>query len=353
MTHQQQPPKVIAIGTATPATKYSQSQVLERYRITDSKIKSIFENSHIQSRHLCLPPADEHGELITENQQQLLQKHQTVALHIGQLAIQRALAKANLTVQEIDYLAVVSTTGFQCPGLSAQFIQALGMRPDVQRIDIVGMGCNAGLNGMQPVVNHCLVNPDAVGLLLCVEVCSAMYVVDGTINTAVVNSLFGDGAAAAVISARALAVTQCGPKVLAFGSHVIPDALDVMRLDFVDDKFAFYLDKQTPYLLGQQIHIPVEKLLQRFDLKVRDIDHWLIHSGGKKVIDSIKYALNISDHDVRHTLNVLRDFGNLSSGSFLFSQQQLLQENVANSGDLVFMMTMGPGATIECCLGVF
>jgi polyketide synthase Type III len=83
------------------------------------------------------------------------------------------------------------------------------------------------------------------------------------------------------------------------------------------------------------------------------VGQWLVHSGGKKVIDSIKYSLDLTDHDVRHTQSVLRDFGNLSSSSFLFSLQRLLDERSVARGDYVMLMTMGPGSTIECCLGRF
>lgn len=227
------------------------------------------------------------------------------------------------------------------------------MRPDIQRIDIVGMGCNGGLNGMQPVVNFCALHPDTVGLLLCVEICSAMYVIDDTLGTAVVNSLFGDGAAAAVISARPFESIAAGPRILGFTSHILTEAIDTMRIELRGDKYAFCLDKQIPYFLGIHAKTPVDNLLRRFGLKLRDIDHWVIHSGGRKVIDAIKYSLNITEHDVRHTVNILQNYGNLSSGSFLFAYNRLLEEGVARRGDFMVMMTMGPGATIECCLGEF
>jgi predicted naringenin-chalcone synthase len=94
-------------------------------------------------------------------------------------------------------------------------------------------------------------------------------------------------------------------------------------------------------------------LLEKFGVRKRDVKHWIIHSGGKKVIDAIKYSLDLTSHDVRHTESILRDFGNLSSGSFLFSHQRLLDEEIAEPGDIMVMMTMGPGATIECCLARF
>lgn len=181
-----------------------------------------------------------------------------------------------------------------------------------------------------------------------------MYVIDDTINTAVVNSLFGDGAAAAVISAKSLgSCVELGPKILGFNSHIIPGAIESMRIELQKNKYAFYLDKQIPYVLGLHVKTPVDKILNKFRRAKRDIRHWVIHSGGRKVIDSIKYALDLTEHDVRHTSAILKQFGNLSSGAFLFSHQRLLEENSVESGDLVMMMTMGPGATIECCLGEF
>lgn len=346
-------PKLIAIGTQTPQPKYTQSEILDLFQITDKKISRIFNHSHIKSRHLCLPKPNPEGRFPDESQAELLQKHQRVALEIGQAAIKKALKKAALTPQDIDYISVVSTTGFLCPSLTAHYIKMLNMRPDIHRIDIVGMGCNGGLNGMQPVVNFCTLHPDAVGLLLCVEVCSAMYVIDETLNTAVVNSLFGDGAAAVVISAKPFDSISTGPKILGFSSHIIPEAIDAMRIDLKENKYAFYLDKQIPYVIGLHVRTPVDNLLQQFGRKRRDINHWIIHSGGQKVIDSLKYALNLTEHDVRHTKNILKNCGNLSSASFLFSHERLLEEGVARCGDSVVMITMGPGSTIECCLGEF
>nr|VFK19236.1 MAG: alkylresorcinol/alkylpyrone synthase [Candidatus Kentron sp. LFY] len=258
-------------------------------------------------------------------------------------AIDKALEKVALTPRDIDYICVVTTTGLLCPSLTAHYIKRLDMRPDIQRIDIVGMGCNAGLNGMQPVANFCALHPDAVGLLLCVEVCSAMYVMDDTLNTAVVNSLFGDGAAAAVISAKHAWSASDGPNILGFPSHIIPEAIEAMRLDFRDNKYAFQLDPKIPYYLGLNFRIPVDNLLGRFGRKRRDIDHWVVHSGGRKVIDALKYSLNITKKDVRHTTDILENFGNVSSASFLFAHERLLEEGITISGDSIVMITMGPG----------
>jgi alkylresorcinol/alkylpyrone synthase/polyketide synthase Type III len=214
------------------------------------------------------------------------------------------------------------------------------------------MGCNAGLNGLNIVSSWAMANPGRNALLACVEVCSAAYVFDGSMRTAIVNSLFGDGAAAVLVRASEKDERQFAPKILGFESRIIPEAIGAMRFDWDDEhgKYSFYLDRDIPYVVGAHAPLPVRALLDRFDLKRRHISHWVVHSGGKKVVDAIKYNLGITDWDVRHTHSVLRDYGNLSSGSFLFSFQRLLAEGRVKRGDYGVMMTMGPGSQIETAL---
>jgi 3,5-dihydroxyphenylacetyl-CoA synthase len=346
-------PRLLSIATANPGKSYPQSIISEMLNVTNSKLASIFTNSHIKTRNLCFPDVGPDGSIPKESSMDLWIKHKKEAVEVGQIAINEALKNAGLIPTDIDYIACVTSTGFLCPGLSAHFIKAMGFRQNIHRIDIVGMGCNAGLNGMQPVVNYCKQNPTGYGLMVCTEICSAAYVENDTIGTAVVNSLFGDGSAAAVFGCHKEFDPSIGPEILGFESHIIPDHIEAMRFDYNGNKNEFYLDRQIPYVIGNNIEIPVKALLDKFNIKVRDIDHWVIHSGGRKVIDSIKYNLNISSHDVRHTEDVLGDFGNLSSGAFLFSHKRLIDEKIAQKDDYIFMITMGPGTTIECCIGKF
>ncbi len=344
-------PRILALGTANPDTWYRQTEVAERYRVEDPRIHSLFRSGHIEGRHLILPEPDERG-LPTETQGQLLAKHLRGARDFGARAITRCLDAEGLSPAQVDYLACITTTGFMAPGLSAHLVQELGMREDCARLDVVGMGCNAGLNGLNPVANWARANPGKNAVLACVEVCSAAYVFDNTLRTAVVNSLFGDGAAAALVRAHEPDDRRFAPRVLGFESHVIPPALRAMRYDWDEGagKFSFFLDRDIPYFIGEHAEKPVDRLLGRFGLRRRHVAHWVIHSGGKKVIDAIKYNLGLTAHDVRHTVSVLRDYGNLSSGSFLFSLQRLLDERVVERGDYGVMITMGPGTSIETAL---
>jgi len=346
------PPALAGVGTAVAGAPYSQQELLERYGITDPKIRSVFQNSAIDRRFLTLS-----ADGADEAQGDLLRKHRTVAVDMGARAVYAALADAGLDKSDVDYLCCVTTTGFLTPGLSALLIRELGLDPACHRVDVVGMGCNAGLNALNGTAGWAKANPGRVAVMVCAEACSAAYVMDSTMRTAVVNSIFGDGAAAVAVVApadqgAAFPLPTQGPRVLGFASRIITDALDAMRYDWDDaqHKFSFFLDPDIPYVVGANAGEVVDRLLGGAGLRRRDIVHWLVHSGGKKVIDAVRVNLGLTRHDVRHTTGVLRDYGNLSSGSFLFSYERLAREGAAAPGDYGVLMTMGPGSTIETAL---
>ena len=343
--------RILSIGTSNPETYYTQQDILERFRVANPIVRSIFSASHINGRYLMLPDADEDGAP-QESQAELLEKHRRGALELGRKAILKCLEREGLTPADIDYLCCISSTGFMLPGLTAMFIKHLGFRVSCHRSDIVGMGCNAGLNGLNPVANWAVANPGQNALMVCCEVNSALYIYDDTVGTGVVNSLFGDGCAAVLLRADDTDEPRFAPRVLGFYSHIIPDTWRAMSYHWATEhgKFHFNLDRDVPYVLGTHAETPVKGLLSKFGLKRRHISHWIVHSGGMKVIDAIKYTVGVTAHDMRHTVGVLRDYGNLGSGSFLFSYQRLMAEGVVRRGDYGVMMTMGPGSTIETAL---
>lgn len=344
-------PRIAGVGTAVTGEPYSQQEVLDTFRITDPKVRSVYLNSAIQRRYLSLPPQMDDGKRATEEQGDLLDKHKALAVDMGVRAIDACLKKAGATVDDIGHLCCVTSTGFLTPGLTALLIREMGIVPHCSRLDVVGMGCKAGLNALGATAAWSAANPGQLAIQLCVEACSAAYVFDSTMRTAIVNSLFGDGAAAIALTGDDLFPAE-GPRVLRFASRIITDALDAMRYDWDSEqsKFSFFLDPEIPYVVGANAELVVNRLLAGTGLRRSDISNWLVHSGGKKVVDAIRVNLGLTRYDVRHTTNVLRDYGNLSSGSFLFSYERLLHENVAKPGEYGVLMTMGPGSTIETAL---
>jgi len=321
-------------------------------------VKKLLRSPHIQKRHLYLPEVDPStGRLVPESAADLHAKFREGALEVGSRAIRNALDALSLSPGDVGYLMCVTSSGFMVPGLSSLFSRELGFDHRLARADIVGMGCNAGLNGLNPVVQWVKNHPGRVGLLVCCEINSAMYVVDDTPRTGIVNSLFGDGVATAVLTSAAeggpwTASSPATPSVVDFESFCIPEQWAAMRFDWnaTAGKWSFYLDRDIPYVIGFNIREPVETLLARNGLEFSAVKHWVLHTGGGAVIDSVKLSLGLEEHDVRHTRSVLRDYGNISSGSFLVSLERLLAERCTAAGDIGVMVTMGPGAQIETAL---
>jgi polyketide synthase Type III len=353
-------PRIAGVGTAVAGKSYSQQDLLEIFHITDPKVRSVFLNSAIQRRYLSLPPCGGDGSPVVEGQGDLLNKHKALAVDMGARAIDACLKNAGAGIDDIGHLCCVTSTGFLTPGLSALLIRAMGIAPRCGRVDVVGMGCNAGLNALAVTAAWAATHPGKLAVLVCAEACSAAYVFDRTMRTAVVNSLFGDGAAAIALIVDdpddgmedGLPPVAQGPRVLSFASHIITDAFSAMRYDWDDavGKFSFFLDPDIPYVVGAHAELVFDRLLSGTGLRRSDISHWLVHSGGKKVVDAIRVNLGLTRHDVRHTIGVLHDYGNVSSCSFLFSYERLLREGITRPGEYGVLMTMGPGSTIETAL---
>ncbi|MFD9702982.1 3,5-dihydroxyphenylacetyl-CoA synthase DpgA [Lentzea sp. NPDC059081] len=342
--------RIVGVGTSVPETSYTQRQILDIFGIQDPKIRSVFENSAIDRRYLTLPAETPDGRAV-ESQGQLLAKHREQGIEMAARALQACLKDARADLADVAHLCCVSSTGFLTPGFTALLIRELGLSPEVSRIDVVGMGCNAGLNALNSVNGWASTHAGKLAVMICVEACSAAYVFDGTMRSSVVNSLFGDGAAAIAVTAEEEPV-RTGPEILKFASCIIPEAVEAMRYDWDDahGKFSFFLDREVPYVVGAHVEDVIGRLLVGTDVRRSDVQHWIIHSGGKKVIDSVMINLGLTRHDVRHTTSILRDYGNVSSGSFLFSLERLLDEGRVEPGDYGVLMTMGPGSTIETAL---
>jgi alkylresorcinol/alkylpyrone synthase/polyketide synthase Type III len=351
---------IASVASAFPATSYSQEEIGSLLGLENRVVLKLLRSPHIQRRHVYLPGKDPRtGRVLPESPADLHAKFREGARDIGTRAIRDALDAASLSPADVDYMLCVTSSGFMVPGLSSLFSRELGFRERLQRADVVGMGCNAGLNAMNPLVQWVKSHPGQVALLVCCEINSAMYVLDDTPRSGIVNSLFGDGAAAAVLTTYGENGTgpASGPApcVVDFESFCIPEQWAAMRFDWDADagKWSFYLDRDIPYVIGFNVRKPLERLLERNELDFSAIKHWVLHTGGGAVIDSVKLSLGLEEHDVRHTRSVLRDYGNISSGSFLVSLERLLTEGRVSAGDRGVMVTMGPGAQIETALVEF
>lgn len=365
-------PSVVGFGTATPANSYTQREMLELFGIEDPRIRSVFLNSAIERRYLTLPPELADGTRKTETQGELLAKHRAQGIRTGREALETALKRAGLALSDVGYLCCVTTTGLLTPGFSAHLVKDAGLPVSTGRLDVVGMGCNSRpqrhgrrrvLVGGQPRAGgrHGLRG----GLLRRLRLRRHHAHLGGEQPLRRRRGGRRDGHRSGGNGTRGAQRADDGGggggeadeaapvgTVLKAASRIIPEAVDAMRYDWDDDqgKFSFFLDRDVPYVVGANAEEVVDRLLGGTGLERADIDHWLVHSGGKKVIDSVKVNLGLSTYALRHTTGVLRDYGNLSSGSFLFSYERLMEEGRVRRGDYGVLMTMGPGSTIETAL---
>lgn len=354
---------ICGVGTAFPPNSYSQDDVRGRLNIQHPTVHKLLAAQHIHERQLYLPdPPAGQRTIDDETPEMLHRKFDQGVLDIGQRAIRHALAESPLALRDVEFLICVTSSGFRVPGVSSMIARALDLPHSLYRLDVVGMGCNAGLSALRTA--SALTQTGMKGVLLCCEVNSAIYIREDSIRTGIVNSLFGDGAAAFVLAPSSFVAPdrfagRVQPRVVGelrgFSSFTIPEQWSAMRFDWHAEqgKWSFGLSKHIPFVISENLSRPVAALLEPVGLTPSDIDHWVIHTGGAAVIEGAKKSLGLTEFDVRHTRSVLRDHGNISSGSFMVSYSRLVNEGVVEHGDSGVLIAMGPGATLEAALVQF
>ncbi len=344
-------PRIISMATANPPRRYTQLEVIDLFGTKSPKIRKLFKKSHIKGRYLYLPEPGPDGTIHNETNHELLSKHLMGSIKLGTEVTRKCLSHLNMEVSEIDHIICVTSTGLLLPGISAHLVKHLKLRNDIQRTDIVGMGCSAGVPSLRCATESASAGgPGKKVLLLCIEISSSAYVNYETIQAAVVNSLFGDGATALLLETQEAPSNTKGPQVIGFESRILVEHMDMLRYDLFENeenKISLILSKELPYIIGNNIENVLYGLLDKYGLKKRDITHWVVHAGGRKVLESIKYNLGLSNHDIRHTMIVHSEYGNMSSGSVFFSLERLKNEEIAKKGDLGVLISMGPGLAIE------
>ncbi len=342
-------PAILSLGTANPTRRYSQRDIYEFAALhsefyRNDRVKQIFLNSDIEYRHLSFDlESFDPGESLDD----LHERFRTGSVAIGSAAIRQCLSDGGFDPSEIDYVVAVSCTGYLCPGLSSILIKEFGFRRDVQRADLLGMGCAGAMPGLQRAHDFVRAYPGKKALLLAVEICSACYYVDDSLETVVGNAICADGAAAALIG---MSDDPSRPKLSLFESYLEPAYIDSVGFAQRGGRLRIILSKDLRSVAGELAERLTGGLFARAGVSQDQIDHWILHSGGRKVIDNIQQRLNLSEAQLRHSKCVLRNFGNMSSPTVLFVLQETLRSATPRPGDLGVMIAMGPGLALEGAL---
>jgi predicted naringenin-chalcone synthase len=342
-------PHITAISTAVPERRYAQMAAYHEHLApilgSNPRAERIFAGSAIAYRHSVIDPKTFFERpLTTRERNDLYIQH---ANDLGEEAIRRCLEQSGTRPEEIDTLLVISCTGYEIPGLDLTLAKRIGLRPDVRRTCILGMGCYAAFPGINRARESVLAFPDSKVLVLAIELCSLHFQHDDSDEMVVSNALFADGAAAILLEGRSDRPSICIVDTLTLTNT---DTLEHMAFHVTDHGYRMVLSAYIPQILGLAVEDFADQLLQRNGLKRQDVAFWVIHPGGKKILDHLQERLGLSDADVRFSREVMRDYGNMSSPTVLFVLDAIHRSGEPKAGDLGVMMAFGPGLTMESCL---
>lgn len=364
-----------AIATANPPHKLTQSEAADFMLKTESlsasirkRIPSIYANSGIDYRYSCI--SDYIGELQdfelypqnweltpTPTTFSRNQKYEIYAPKISLQAAQQAIADAAINVKDLTHLIVVSCTGFSAPGIDIHLIKQLGLSSTISRTMIGFMGCHAAFNGLKAAHAICQSDRQAKVLLVCVELCTLHFQVADTLENTIINAIFSDGAAAAILTSQPFAQAE-GKLAYTDGySLLIENTEELMNWTIGNTGFLMGLSPKIPDVVVEYLPNYLQDFLNEHHLTQKELDFWAIHPGGRRIIEKIQSVLELSDRMVADSYEILRRYGNMSSPTILFILKRILdkhQSGIRDRNSSTFQngiaLAFGPGLSIEGCL---
>jgi alkylresorcinol/alkylpyrone synthase len=348
--------RILAVRSAFPAHRYPQDELAEAYAAIaaaglrpgqQALLRRLYANAEVTTRHTVLPLSEYSAagaDPVFTNDRYIAE-----ATALGERALRSALASAGLDPAMLDLLIVTSVTGVAVPSLDARLIPRLGLRPDIKRLPVFGLGCVAGAAGLARLHDYLLAWPEHTAAVLAVELCTLTAPTTEVTNADLVASaLFGDGAVA-VVATGSSAVSRL-PQVIATRSEVYPDSADTLGWRLGTDGFRIVLTAGLAEVVEARLNGSVTGFLGAHGLTVDDISCWICHPGGPKVLDAAQRALKLPDSALATSRRSLAGAGNMSSVSVLHILELTTDSAPPAPGSLGLMIGLGPGVSAELLL---
>ena len=355
--------RIISIGTAVPKYLTEQDTILnfmnDEYQDTTAsrKLNVLFHQSAINCRYSAIPDFANNGqrELFPLNHElpmvaERIDVYKQQALPLAVKAIRNALENIQSSVAEfgITHLITVTCTGIFAPGLDTELVQELDLPSDVFRTSLNFLGCNAAFPALRIADSIVKSQNDARVMIVCVELCTLHFQPKNNSDNLLSNTIFGDGAAAVIMVSESSAEEQNlkGFSLNGFYPLLLKRGKELMGWNITSVNFEMILAAGVPEFLGEELETLMAAVSEKLNLTVDTIHHWAVHPGGKKILDTVQRGLQLKNDELKHSYEILRNYGNMSSPTILFVLNAIFNSNPAN-GETLFALGFGPGISIE------
>ena len=341
-----------ATATTHPPYLYDQDEILRSLPLwlagntqLLALAQRVFRNAAVRTRYGCRPLLDlAHPLSVTEASA----CYQHYARTLGEQVARECLAQAAIDPNTVDLVITTSCTGFMIPSLDAYLANALGFSAHVKRLPVTELGCAAGAAALARASDYLRAFPTHTVLVVAVELPSLTFQVrDLSAANVVSSALFGDGAVAVLLRGEAVVGN---PRIIATESTLFSQTTGLMGFELKDAGLHIVLSAEIPEVVCEQVPGLLDQFLGRQGLAVTDLTHFLLHPGGRRVLDGLGQCLGLSTEQIAVSQTILRDYGNLSSASVLFILDRFLTTERTRSGDLGLLLAFGPGFSAEALL---
>lgn len=361
---------ILSIGTAVPTARLQQSETRDLFasqpgvdRLTSRLIGAAFDQSAIENRYSVIGSADarsstfvdERGHILSPTTGERNAIYRRDAPGLSAAAAREALQRSGYEADAVTHVITASCTGFFAPGPDFLLVKALGIRPDAERYHIGFMGCAAAFPALRTATHICDAQPGSVVLVVCTELCSIHIRASSDPEQIVASAVFGDGAAAAIVSSAEPKTDGPVLEVGEFTTAVTSEGEHDMDWTIGDKGFEMRLSAEVPRIIGREIAEVVESMLGAGCDPLTDVDGWAVHPGGRSVLDRVQSGIGLPNDAMSHSRAVLRDYGNMSSATILFILQRLMTDdapgiNPRKPGSKIAGLCFGPGLTVETAI---